>query len=349
MTAIKPGPLHRRLCAELGLRRPGHNIATRRSALKGFLALAAAVVALLHVASPYLLGQSRAGTEVQTKPRPAMDVAIMLEGKYATPVTYEDPILRDASENIRFPFLPKQGLYVLPPNLRPSLTPKLDAAALKQALDLIASLNPDAPTFRVLESRYGLHVVPDTIHDENGASVRASSILDTVVSVPEERRLPVGHLAKLCEAVTSASGIYTWPNSMYANTYFLYDGSIRGMDLVIGTEDAQRRFAFAWGASGVTARDALVSLLDHSSTTLSWHVTCLPGIRSGDRDCALDLRPMGVEITGPDGAVKKDWLLHDRCITNCPPGQPGPANPPSPSGAQPPLHRAPPVPPPQQK
>ena len=323
------------------------------------LALAAAAIALLNGASPHLLGQSLAGTEAQSRPRPAMDVAIMLEGRYATPVTYEDPILRWSGDMyVREAFdghpplvLPKPGLYVLPPNLKPSLTAKLDAAALKQALDLITGLNPDAPTFRVLESRYGLHVIPDTIHDENGARVRASSILDTVVSVPEERRLPFDHLMKLCGAVTSASGIKTWLNNMYANTDFLYDGSIRGMDLVTGTQDAERRFAFVWGASGVTARDALISLLDHSSTTLSWHVTCIPGGETIARDCGIDLNPMGVEITGPDGAVKKDWLRYDRCTTNCPPPpRPGPAKPPGPPlGTPPPLRQSLPVPPPQQK
>jgi hypothetical protein len=68
---------------------------------------------------------------------------------------------------------------------------------------------------------------------------------------------------------------------------------------------------FAWGADGITGREALVDLLDGSATTMSWRIAVGPvGQRTG-LYCWLNLHALAV---GPE----KRGMLLDRC-TKCRP------------------------------
>jgi len=259
--------------------------------------------------------------------RPLDEAAKLLQGRYAVVVTYEDPVLLwrgdlevpGADENSALAFFPARGLLALPGELTPQQTPKLTAAALEKALESFHQLNPDGPHFRLLETRYGFHIVPDTARDEGGRRVRASSILDVSVTVPDTVRMPGGHVFALCTAVGEASGIKLDLNGMYTDQFYAFNGLIpRNFTNAFGTGEEKRQSSFAWGAKAVPARDALISLLQGSATSLTWSLKCTPSVRPENRGCVLNLAPIEVNATGPDGKPTSKLLTYDRCV-RCPP------------------------------
>jgi hypothetical protein len=264
--------------------------------------------------------------------RPLDQLTTILESRYGVAVTYEDPILlwrgdmeawgQDASRPGTF--FPARGTVVVPDELTPQRTPKLTAAALEKALDSLHSLNPDGPHFRLLETRYGFHIVPDTVRDESGRRVSASSILDVSVTVPEAVRMPGEHVVALCRAVGAASGINLDLNGRYTDQYYAFNGFVprNNMD-ILGTDEEKRRSSFAWGATAVPARDALISLLGKSATTLSWSLLCSPSVRPEGRTCVLNLAPMVVDVSGPGEMPVFKLLTYDHCV-KCPPLPPPP-------------------------
>jgi hypothetical protein len=222
------------------------------------------------------------------------------------------------SENLAGALLPARGIFAVPGELTPQQTPKLTAGGPGKALDLFHQTNPDGPRFRLLETRYGFHMVPDTVRDEHGDRVRGSSVLDVNITVPEAVRTAGAHILALCDAVGSASGIKLHFFGMYTDQYYAFNGLIpdKNTDL-LGTAEQLRPFSFAWGASAVPARDALISLLENSATTLTWSLMCAPSASLQNRDCFLNLGPITVAVTGPDGNPTSKFLMYDRCL-RCP-------------------------------
>jgi len=80
----------------------------------------------------------------------------------------------------------------------------------------------------------------------------------------------------------------------------------------------KRQFSFAWGAAATTGRDALISLIEQSATTLSWQVLCQPSPNPQLRACTLNVSPIQIASTGPCGEATQESLIYDRC-TRCPP------------------------------
>jgi hypothetical protein len=259
--------------------------------------------------------------------RPLAEAADAIQARYATVVTYEDPTLLNredmelhgSDESLRRAFLPKRGRFALPDELTPQRTPGLTAAALTVLLDSFHAANADGPHFRLLQTQYGFHIVPDTIRDEGGRRVRGASILDAVISVPDEVRTAAGHVNAICDAVTKATGVLILRSDAYTDQFYAFNGLIPDVNtLISGTQQVLQAYSFSWGTSGVPARDALVSLLQGSATTLTWRMMCGPSTTPQNRDCALNLHPMTVIVTGPDGQPAKRSLQYDRCA-KCPP------------------------------
>ena len=283
------------------------------------LALLLSVPAATQVPAP-------GGAQPQMTPRPLYEAAKALQRAYAVPVTYEDPILRwvgdmDGREaNGSMHYAPKGGVLKLPDDLTPTRTPKLDAGALGKVLDLFHQLNPDGPHFRLLQSRYAFHILPDSVRDENGQRMSASSLLDVRISVPEEARSSTGHLTAICDAVSAASGMTVRFSGPYV------DWTLNGLVpptqamLSMASEAERRRYYFTWGAPEQPARQALIDLLEGSPTSLSWQLLCSANNEpSGKRLCVLNMSMMETTVTGPDGQPAVRPVEFDRCGDHCPP------------------------------
>ena len=90
--------------------------------------------------------------------------------------------------------------------------------------------------------------------------------------------------------------------------------------------DAERdSLTFEWGAPGISAQEALISLLNSSSTTLSWELRCQAGEGTQGRKCVLSISVIVLRQTLPNGSIAVGPpLLYHRC-TKCPKlGQPPP-------------------------
>lgn len=314
---------------ERGTSRPPIRVLTAGIALfaacPAFIAVGWAQVPQDHPASPEVVQ------------RPLSRVAWALEHRYATVVTYEDPVLlsRDdmyaapGDENPRL-FGAGFGLFFLPADLTPQKTPKLTAAALGEAVDLYHQLNPSGPRFRVLETHYGLHIVPDSVRDQTGARAPSRPVLDTPITVPVGLRTASGHLNAFRDAVAAASGIRVLLNAEVFDEDYAYGGLVPHQAVtLLGTDEEKRPYSFEWGVPApVPARDALISLLEGSATTLKWYVWYSPAPRPEDRSFLLGIDAMSVEVAGEDGKVHLKRLRYDRC-TKCPPlPQPMPPLPP---------------------
>jgi hypothetical protein len=201
---------------------------------------------------------------------------------------------------------------------------------MDKLLDAYHSDNPNAPRFRVIASGYGFHIVPADVRDENGDWSRAITPLDSIISVPEEDRMASEHMKAIVEATARASGIrlglYLGPpfNGLYAangltiarnQPVIPHDPKVPVPEIPL---EWKRPYMFRWGASQVSARDALISLLSGSATTLRWGVGCGPNPDRAKTECTLIIDPIEVKVPGPDGQPAMQQLQFDRCL-RCPP------------------------------
>jgi hypothetical protein len=131
------------------------------------------------------------------------------------------------------------------------------------------------------------------------------------------------HLDALYDAVAHASNVNLtkfWPSF---DQYYAANGLSPSMSILIPLrarqigDAAKRPYSFAWGASDVTAREALLSLLNNSATTMAWYVTCHPNPTPGLGSCMFSVVPLKVSVTGPDGSPEEKDLSFDRCV-KCP-------------------------------
>jgi len=243
-------------------------------------------------------------------PRPLMDAALLLEARYAKPVTYEDPVwlwrgdsyLAGYDENLPMALALKGRSLTLPKGLTPAETPTLNAALVGRVLDAYHSQNATDTRFKVTESRLGLHITPTQFHDAQGQLVPASTLLDVEIRVPEARRMASGHLQALCDAVTTSAGTSLINGGLWFDEFYAAGGLVppRFATKVL-TEKEREPYTFVWGATTMIARDALLSLLDSSGTTLSWRLLCQPSAKPQDRFCVLNVVPIRVPAIGADG------------------------------------------------
>lgn len=142
-------------------------------------------------------------------------------------------------------------------------------------------------------------------------------MLDTVITVPRaEPRLVAEHIQAICGAVKAATGVRLANSYLYIDQAYAHNGLVPDRNTLFSqSQEARRPYSFSWGASAVPARDALISLLQGSATTIVWDMLCDPF------GCALNLTPLTVTVTGPDGRSRPQLLRDDRC-TNCRPLRP---------------------------
>jgi hypothetical protein len=221
------------------------------------------------------VGISISGT--MTRPRPLADVAELLEELYRRPVTYEE-----------IAHLPRYHSFSIPFEINREMNPNLDSRLLGQLVDAY-NLQSEDSHYAVSSSSWGLHIVP----------IQERSLLDVYIDVPEVSRTPSEHIQAICDAVGLAMGIALDFDPMWIDQYFAPTG-LHPPRVI--TNDIKKQISFVWGARRTKARNALIDLLEQSSTTLTWHLFCV-----SESSCTLNVLNLNVV----DGSTKRP-LLYDR-------------------------------------
>ena len=249
-----------------------------------------------------------------TSPRPLGDAALRLQEAYRTVVTFEEPVLSWRGELEAVPghkglMMPAVHTFVIPAESGPGT----DLASALENTIAAYHQQTSGTRFQVLSSKLGYHIVPVQVHDENGRSVRATSALDQIVTVPSETRSALQHLLALGAAISSTGPTRVTISAVPANP--------RGFDKAFRAQPE----VFQWGVYSAVARDALIDLLNQSATTFSWRLMCQGSTQASDRLCALNLRAievavtdsLGKPVTDSQGNPEKRVLRYDRC-KDCP-------------------------------
>jgi len=263
-------------------------------------------VALIVTAVLLLRAQAQpapSGPEVIVAPRPLNDISMSLEKLYHKVVTYEEPISVWRGELItkgRDPdgpfglWLREDRRFVVPDGLEPQRTPELNVAVLKSVIEAYNLQNPEGTLFQATSSRLGLHILPLQAHDTDGKLVPATTLLDTRINVPSSKRMPSEHIQALCDAVTAANGEGALRfNYKWFDLVFVPNGlrPPKSAAQLLSPEEKEP-YSMVWGASGVSARVALLSLIDLSATKFTWHLLCRPSVKPENRFCVLNMNPM---------------------------------------------------------
>ena len=263
------------------------------------LEIAAAVIGICSNA-PLCRAQSERAA-IFSGDQPLNDFARRLEARYAVPVTVEWPLTVWAAELRRPPLgglLVSDHAFSIPESDGVFTAPQISLDLIARALDQFHRQNPGRSRYKVIQSAMGFHIVPTDFHDRTGTLRPVQDVLNTEVEVLEEERTFTLHVSAVLSSISSATHIRFTPmlglTRHYLDTEYVAD----------------RPMVFKWGASEVSAREALIDLLMQSATTLTWEMRCGPtGERAEGLGCNLDLEPLA------PGGVR---VYLDRC-TNCKP------------------------------
>jgi hypothetical protein len=254
------------------------------------------------------------GQDLITSARPISDVADRLRHTFGKVVTYED------------------GLWEWPGEMSPSGTNTTGRGALVHTTFSLTApdetaLAPDLPTklaqilaayhqqtegprFQLLTSSYGIHIVPLQVRDRSGQFAPAQNALDEHVFIPHQERTAHDHMRALVAAVAAAgNGLEMIFGSQVVN--------VKGLDAFnyLFAPTPADNHPFVWGttSSNMTARDALIDLLDRSATTFFWELRCRGTGSVKYNLCVLNLGPLEITTVGADGKPAKQQLRYDRC------------------------------------
>jgi hypothetical protein len=226
-------------------------------------------------------------------------MAMLIQGRIAeqegvaTPITYEDHIWMWSGDiNINSTGRNRSPLirsFSLPDELNAYRLPELNMDLLQKILAAYHR-DTDGPRFRVFSSGVGFHIVPMEVRDATGRLVSISPLLDMPIAVPVESRAPSGHLAAICEALTAASGIRIISGARDFDQYFAPNGIVPAKYRQL-TDNEKKLAYFAWGTDA-NVREALISLVEPSATTMTWNLRCDPDV--DDWGCVLNLNPIQI-------------------------------------------------------
>ena len=255
-----------------------------------------------------LVAVSAAQSEQFVGSRPLSDAADRLQSVWRRAVTYEEPVWQHPSDSsiegdpLRLSVSPRFRALSIPATALQSRGRADGAAHLKTLVNAFNAGN--APLgFGVLESAWGLHIVPLRNQDARGVEGPAPSLLDSYVVVASDKRRPMGHVEALAQALTSRSGVRVESGS----------GALGlGVDQLYLQSDSSP--TFEWGTAGaVKARDALLELFSKSATTLSWRFNCQPAASDAPAFCVLNVDPIRVQTRDSEGKLSMTVLAFDRC------------------------------------
>ncbi|MBN1570254.1 MAG: hypothetical protein JXA73_20600 [Acidobacteria bacterium] len=245
-------------------------------------------------------------------------VARMMEQVYLRPVTYEDPIMSwiddfQQIQNSRGEIIKikKRRSFEMPGEANRLKTPTISVELLQRIVDAYHE-QTDGPRFKIESSRWGLHIIPDQVRNDQGQYTKAITFLDRSISVPVENRTPSGHFEAICEAINHSmvAGIKLHSFTPYVDGYFSQVPLSR-----MPSDEEMMQTEFSWGTEGSTARDALINLFEQSATTLTWRLLC-DSHNLSQPLCALNIGPMEVNYTETGGRTYESPLFHDRIKKN---------------------------------
>jgi hypothetical protein len=221
-------------------------------------------------------------------PRPLAAAIETLEVRSGVAITYEDPLyvnageIADVTDEVRRDLdeykpgeapkvlVPKGGTVSIDYDTIPGTNRPADPAAV--VLQLVDAYNAsgNAGRFRVEVSGEIIHVIPDAFKNKEGELTPQQSVLDAVISLPEEERSGVQTLRAICDAV-----------SLETRKKVVF-GTIP-VNLLV-----QHRDRRGWASQ--RARNVLVELLESSKrrANLSWRLLYDPGTR----EYALNIHPV---------------------------------------------------------
>lgn len=228
--------------------------------------------------------------------RPLSDFADELETRYRTIITYEEPLLVNSSDlDVTLPAFGSK--IFMGPKMRTFIPPAIEKVDLPNLERIINVYNGQHgfPSFRVISSGYGLHIIPDKVRDAQGRVISANPLLDTLIIVPTAKRTPWETFEAFCQAVSDATGITVVPSCP----------SLRPSYDELFTAGGNPEIT--WGVESVNARRALIDLLSRSATTLSWHLNYAPS--PDDQFYVLNASPILLP--------SREQVLYDRC-GDCP-------------------------------
>ena len=248
---------------------------------------------------------------ISERARPIEEAAVILQSKYAKPVTYEDPVLVGPEDTELVHYASGKSGWILtrrsfsmPPEADPEVTPLLDAALIRKVLDSYEA-QTNGPRFKVSISKWGLHIIPAQVRNQGGDFIDTTSLLDTIISVPVATRTPSEHFEAICASLTASTstGIAIKYGGQWMDQYF----SPTPLPKVM-TYPLKEKSSFSWGITLTNARDAIVNLLGHSATTLSWKLLC----QYDEGYCVFTPQPIVINVRDPDGTLRKKALTRDR-------------------------------------
>lgn len=208
--------------------------------------------------------------------RPIAKALDNLGVRYGWVVSYEDPKyssladIQDITTELRKPdskgtlneprrkvIIPKRGALHLEYAVKDG-RPKEGIPQLISRL-LHAYAAAGNPQFAVIQSGNSWHVVPSRVHDEEGSYVPVSSILDTVISIPPQKRTALGMLQAICDSLSTATGSHVVVG-MVVPLNVLYQHSQE------------------YSASVRPAREILTDVLEHINPQFTWRLFYDPGV-----------------------------------------------------------------------
>jgi len=159
-------------------------------------------------------------------------------------------------------FIPKGGDLTFEYDIEPDTKKPADSAAVVQQLLDTYAIAGNPGVFRLERDRQRLHIVVAASKNEDGVLVSRQSVLDTVITVPAQKRNGLELLDAICAAISDARGIRVVVGGAPLNRFYQHQ-----------TES---------GAKNQRARDFLTNELDRISgqAKWSWQLLYDPGMKT---------------------------------------------------------------------
>jgi hypothetical protein len=215
-------------------------------------------------------GMQESGKEILSVngTRPVKLAAEMLEKKYGWVITYEDPPyaheseLVDITEKVRRDldkfkpgqapkvFTPKGGELALEYEIETATKKPADSVVVVQQLLDTYAIAGNPGVFRLERDPQRLHIMVAASKNKDGVLVSRQSVLDTLITVPAQKRNGLELLDAICAAISDASGTGVVVGGAPLNRFYRHQ-----------TES---------GAKNQRARDFLTNELDQITGQVKW-------------------------------------------------------------------------------
>jgi len=226
--------------------------------------------------------------------RPLMRAALILQALYGYVITYEDPWYSNSDDVVDIAPSTIKGYSAFKPGNGPKLiVPRSSQLSIKlpaskklsqdelfgrlQDLVKLQKSKPRGGHFQVLQTGDSFHIIPAEARDRNGNWSTQSSLLDTVISLPQEDRTESKLYLAIAGAVSAAAKVSM---TVVVNHPLSYSSK---SDLHTNV-----------GASNETARSVLMRALSVHPTKRTW--TLMQTTESGPNVFSLNVMDIPTNV-----------------------------------------------------